>query len=63
MAGETIEAIQGILDHRYTADEALLWLRSGHPQLGDRRPIDMLVDGREDDVLAVLRSLDEGTYL
>lgn len=63
MAGETIEAIQGILDHRYTADEALRWLRAPHPQLDGGRPLDLLIDHRESEVLAVLQRIEDGGYL
>ncbi len=63
MPGETIEAIQGILDHHYTADEALRWLRTPHPQLDGRRPLDLLIGRREPEVLAVLQRLRDDVYL
>ena len=46
----------------YTPEEARIWLYSKHRLLGGERAIDLIHDGRTDQVLAVIESLDEGTY-
>jgi transcriptional regulator with XRE-family HTH domain len=50
------------LSEFYTADESRLWLYSKHRLLEDQRPIDLIHAGRADEVLAIIASLDEGTY-
>lgn len=64
MAGETIDAaIRSALGRLYTHAEALEWLQSPHPHLAGRRPLDLMVEGKGDDVLAVLRRIEEDAYL
>lgn len=46
----------------YAPEEARIWLYSKHRLLGGERAIDLIHDGRADQVLAVIESLDEGTY-
>lgn len=46
----------------YSPDETRLWLYAKHRLLDGRRPIDLIHDGRADEVLAVIESLDAGTY-
>ncbi|MGH7097561.1 MAG: helix-turn-helix domain-containing protein [Stellaceae bacterium] len=46
----------------YSPEETRLWLYSRHRLLGDKRAIDLIHIGRTDEVLAVIDSLDEGTY-
>lgn len=46
----------------YTPEETRLWLYSRHRLLADARPIDLIHVGHTDRVLAVIESLDEGTY-
>jgi transcriptional regulator with XRE-family HTH domain len=46
----------------YTPDEARVWLYAKHRLLQVHRAIDLLQDGRADEVLAVVESLDEGAY-
>jgi len=46
----------------YAPDEARIWLYSKHRLLNGDRPIDRIHDGRADEVLAVLESLDEGAF-
>lgn len=62
MAGETIEAIRSALARLYTHAEALEWLQSAHPGLAGRRPLDLMAEGKPDDVLAVLRSIEEDAH-
>jgi hypothetical protein len=46
----------------YPPDEARIWLCSKHPLLNGGRAIDLILTGRTDEVLAVIESLDQGTY-
>ena len=46
----------------YSPDEARIWLYSKHRLLEGQRPIDLIHDGRTDEVLSILESLDEATY-
>jgi transcriptional regulator with XRE-family HTH domain len=46
----------------YSPDETRLWLYSKHRLLDGGRPIDLIHDGRADEVLAIIESLDAGAY-
>jgi hypothetical protein len=46
----------------YSPDETRIWLYSKHPLLSGDRAIDLIHAGRTDEVLAVIESLDQGTY-
>lgn len=46
----------------YSPDEARVWLYSKHRLLSGQRAIDLIHDGRADEVLAVIESLDAGAY-
>lgn len=46
----------------YSPDETRVWLYSMHRLLNDKRAIDLIHDGKADEVLAVIESLDEGAY-
>ena len=46
----------------YTAEETRVWLYSRHRLLGGKRAIDLIHDGRTDEVLDVVESLVEGSY-
>jgi transcriptional regulator with XRE-family HTH domain len=46
----------------HSPDEARVWLYSKHRLLNGERAIDLIHDGRAEEVLAVIGSLDEGTY-
>lgn len=50
------------LSEYYSADETRIWLYSKHRFLNDRRAIDLIHDGKADEVLAVIASLDEATF-
>lgn len=50
------------LSEFYSADEARVWLYSKHRLLNDQRAIDLVHEGKADEVLAIIASLDEGTY-
>jgi uncharacterized protein (DUF2384 family) len=47
----------------YSADEIRIWLFARHPQLEGRRAIDLINDGKSEDVLAVLDRLEGEAYL
>ncbi len=42
----------------YTPDETRLWLHARHPLLNGQRAIDLINDGRTEEVLAVIERLD-----
>src|SRR5947209_16769131 len=46
----------------YTPDETRLWLYSKHRLLNGERAIDLINQGAADKVLAVIESLDEGSF-
>jgi transcriptional regulator with XRE-family HTH domain len=46
----------------YAPEETRVWLYSMHRLLAGRRPIDLIHDGRAEEVLAVIESLDQATY-
>jgi transcriptional regulator with XRE-family HTH domain len=50
------------LSEFYTADETRLWLHTPHEMLGGKRAIDVLNDGKMEDVLAVIESMDAGAF-
>ena len=50
------------LSEFYTPEETRLWLYSKHRLLEGQRAIDLIHRGQADRVLAVIESLDEGTF-
>jgi len=46
----------------YTPEETRLWLYARHRLLNGERAIDLIHAGRADEVLAVIESLDAGTF-
>src|SRR5215467_16099614 len=46
----------------YTPEETRIWLYSRHRLLNGERPIDLIHDGRTDEVLTVIEGLSDGTY-
>ena len=46
----------------YSPEETRLWLYARHRLLNGERAIDLIHAGRADEVLAVIESLDAGTY-
>ncbi len=50
------------LSEFYTAGEARVWLYSKHRLLNGERAMDLIHAGRTDEVLAVIESLDQGTF-
>ena len=51
------------LSDLYTPDETRLWLHARHPLLNNERAIDLINEGRTEEVLAVIERLDAGAYL
>ena len=47
----------------YAPEEARLWLHAKHPLLDSHRAIDLIRDGRTQEVLAAIERLDAGAYL
>ena len=51
------------LDDYYTPEEIRLWLYAPHPQLEGQRAIDLIVNNRTAEVIAILDRLDADAYL
>ena len=47
----------------YTPEETRLWLHAKHPLLENERAIDIIHEGRTEEVLAVIERLEAGAYL
>jgi transcriptional regulator with XRE-family HTH domain len=47
----------------YTPDETRLWLHSRHPLLNGERAIDLIYNGRLEEVLAIIERLEAGAYV
>jgi uncharacterized protein (DUF2384 family) len=47
----------------YKPDETRLWLHSHHPLLNNERAIDLIYNGRTEEVLAVIERLEAGAYV
>lgn len=55
--------IVGRLQEYYSREEIRLWLYAPHPQLEGRRAIDLIVQNKSDQVIAVLDRLDADVYV
>ena len=53
----------GRIREYYSSREIRMWLYARHPQLDGARAIDLINDGRSEEVLAILDRLDAGAYL
>ena len=51
------------LSEYYTAEEIRAWLYARHPQLAGARAIDLIHEGRSEEVLSILDRLDADAYL
>jgi len=51
------------LSEYYGQEEIRAWLFARHPQLGGTRAIDLIHDGRSEEVIAVIDRLDADAYL
>jgi uncharacterized protein (DUF2384 family) len=57
-----LEFVVDKLSDVFDPQEARLWVLSRQKLLADRRPADMIREGRVDEVIAVINRLTEGTY-
>jgi hypothetical protein len=55
--------IVGRLEEYYSPAEIRIWLYARQPQLQGQRALDLIVDGKSEEVIAVLDRLDAGSYL
>lgn len=46
----------------YSPNETRIWLYAKHPLLDGERAIDLIHEGRADEVLRIIEGLDESTY-
>lgn len=51
------------LSELYSPEETRLWLYARHPLLEERTPIELINEGRAEDVLNVIDQLLDGVYL
>ncbi len=51
------------LSEYYDADEVRVWLYARHPQLDGARAIDLIHEGRSEEILSILDRLDADAYL
>lgn len=51
------------LSDLYTPDETRIWLHTPHPLLNRERAVDLIHEGRTEEVLAVIGRLEAGAYL
>ncbi len=51
------------LDEYYNREEIRAWLYARHPQLDGERAIDLILNERTEEVLAILDRLDADSYL
>lgn len=51
------------LSDLYSPDEIRLWLHTKHPLLDRERAVDLIHQGRTEEVLAVIGRLEDGAYL
>lgn len=56
-------AVAILEEHYYTPSELALWLNAAHPQFEGKSAVQMLSEGRAEDVLQCVRRLDDGVYL
>ena len=47
----------------YSAEETRLWLHATHPLLNNQRAIDLINEGRTEEVLTAIEQLDAGAYI
>jgi len=52
----------GLLGEVYTPQGIRLWLRGRYKLLGERRPFELIADGRAEEVEAIVHGLIEGVF-
>lgn len=55
--------IVGRLEDYYSSSEIRIWLYARHPQLAGLRAIDLIVEGRSEEVIGILDRLDADAYV
>jgi hypothetical protein len=58
-----LRSVTDRLAERYDPDETRVWLNAQHRLLGGERAIDLIHQGRTDEVLTVIESLDGLSYI
>lgn len=59
----SLEWLASELAEFYSPEDARVWLFSKHRLLDGRAPVDLIQEGRIDDVLAVIEQLKTGAYV
>ena len=59
---EGLEFVLARLLMLYERDTAIKWLNGFNPHLGDRRPVDMLAEGRVTDLVRAVDAEEAGSY-
>jgi hypothetical protein len=59
---DLLELVWANLLRLYDRDAALAWLVGINPQLGDRRPIDLIRAGRAEDLMRAIRAERSDTF-
>jgi hypothetical protein len=57
------DAIAILEEHYYTPVELCLWLQSPQPMIENITPLALLAQGRADELLQVVKAMDEGVYI
>jgi hypothetical protein len=55
--------IVGRLEEYYEPSEIRMWLYAPHPQLQGQRAIDLIVNGKSEDVIGIIDRLDADAYV
>jgi transcriptional regulator with XRE-family HTH domain len=59
---DLLELVMSALGRLYERDVADQWLFGSNPQLRDRRPIDLVREGRTEELLAAIRAERAGSF-
>ena len=55
--------VASMLAEVYRPDGVRLWLKGRHRLLDEQRPLDLIAEGRDDEVRAVIHGLIEGVFV
>jgi uncharacterized protein (DUF2384 family) len=59
---DLLEMVWSSLTRLYETEAARAWLLGVNPHLGDRRPIDLIRDGRAEELMRAIRAERAGTF-
>jgi uncharacterized protein (DUF2384 family) len=59
---DLLEMVWSSLTRLYDTEAARAWLLGVNPHLGDRRPIDLIRDGRAEELMRAIRAERAGTF-